>query len=99
MRRERKRDFAGGCHCTEVQPLMSKHSIAQSRPVIQAPTDRRRWPPPPIEHTCSRSRRDQEAVHIGPFTGRIKDRQKSMAQVLETREAERLRDVKRMQGS
>lgn len=43
MRRERKRDFAGGCHCTKVQPLMSKHIMVESPSFIQALTDRRRW--------------------------------------------------------
>jgi len=99
VRRERKRDFAGGCHCTEVQPLMSNHIITESRSSLQTYTDRKRWPPRPIKHVRSLSRRDEEAVHIGPFRGRIKDWQKSMAQALDMQEAERLRDFKRMQGS
>ncbi len=93
MRRERKRDFAGGCHCTEVQPLMSNHIITASRSLIQTYTDRKRYPL--IEHICSLSRRDEEAVHIGPFRERIKDWQKSMAQALDIR----LRYLKRIQGS
>ena len=98
MRRERKLDFAGGCRCTEVQPLMSNHIITESLPSLQTYTDRKRWPPPPIEHICSLGRRDEEAVHIGPFRERIKDWQKSMAQALDTKEAERLRDLKSMHG-
>ena len=53
VRRERKRDFAGGCHCTEVQPLMSKHNIAQSRSFID------RKPKARIEPGRSYGRRPQ----------------------------------------